>query len=69
MQTTRLPYELLFRWNADGTLSGAHVQWRLVIYDDTGAVIGETVTPPVPLSDPAAAGFPLSDLPLPHAGA
>ena len=61
MQTTKHPYELLFRWDRSGMLSGAHVQYRYVITDG-GAVIGESVGSAEPIALETGDGFPLSDL-------
>lgn len=62
MQTSRVPYELLFRWNTDGALVGAHVQWRYVIRDESGAVVSESVSVAQPVSVGAGEGFPVADL-------
>lgn len=58
MQTTRQPYELLIRWSPDGALSGAHIQWRYIITDDSGMALGETLSPVMPLMQGVAEGFP-----------
>jgi hypothetical protein len=62
MQTTMRPYEFLVRWGADGTLSGAHCQYRYVTTDETGAVIGDFIEPAKPVALAAQAGFPLSEV-------
>jgi hypothetical protein len=62
MQTERQPYEPLVRWNQDGKLAGAHVQWRLVITDENGEIVGETVTTAEPVAMGQANGFPLEDI-------
>jgi hypothetical protein len=58
MHTTKRPYELLIRWDQQGQLAGAHVQYRYVIQDD-GQVVGESVGKAEPLS---LGEFPLADL-------
>lgn len=55
--TTKLPYELLIRWGADGKVQGAHVQWRYVT-NDFGTVT-ESVSPAESLH---LTGFPLKDI-------
>jgi len=67
MQIISHPYELLIRWNPDGVLAGAHVQWRHVTRDDSGTPIGETLSPPVPLAKGIADGFPADALLTPDA--
>lgn len=67
MQTTTHPYELLIRWDRDGALAGAHVQWRHVTRDDSGNPVGETLSPPVPLAKGIADGFPADVLLTPVA--
>ncbi|CAO3358581.1 hypothetical protein [Azospirillum palustre] len=62
MQTNKLPYELLIRYDLTGWPSGAHVQHRYVIREDDGTVIGDTVGGAEPLTLETAAGFPLGDL-------
>lgn len=59
LQTTKLPYEFLARWGADGRLQGCHVQWRYVVSDDNTTVSeslgdAEGVT--------SATSYPLSEL-------
>jgi hypothetical protein len=63
MSTVKKPYELLVRWGQDGGLQGAHVQWAMLITDDTGAVIGSYPgeVEPVSLAN-GQAGFPLGDI-------
>lgn len=58
MQTTRQPYELLIRWSPDGTISGAHVQWRYIITDGSGTAVGETLSAVMPLEQGVAEGVP-----------
>ncbi|TWA82776.1 hypothetical protein FBY14_12016 [Azospirillum brasilense] len=59
MKTTRHPYELLIRWAPDGTIAGAHVQWRYAVVDDAGAMIGETFSSAIPADKGLGDGFPL----------
>lgn len=61
MQTTKHPYEFLVRWDRDGRLAGAHVQFRYVTVDD-GAVVGEFVGAAEPVGLAGASGFPLADI-------
>lgn len=58
MVTEQHPYELLIRWGQDGTLQGAHVQHRFVVFDG-GIAISEAIGQAKPL---ALDGFPLADL-------
>jgi hypothetical protein len=37
MPVERKPYELLVRWDAEGNLIGAHVQWSNVVKNDDGS--------------------------------
>lgn len=61
MQTTKQPYELLVRWDSEGRLAGAHVQWRYITKDgDT--IVAEAVTGAESVAIGAQAGFPLSDI-------
>jgi hypothetical protein len=59
MNTNQRPYELLIRWNQKGQLAGAHVQYRYVIEDESGSVIGDVPGSAMPLT---IGEFPLSDL-------
>lgn len=59
MQTISHPYELLIRWDHNGVLAGAHVQWRHVTRDSSGNAVGETLSPPVPLASGITQGFPV----------
>jgi hypothetical protein len=62
MQATRQPYELLVRWRADGTISGAHVQWATVVVGDDGAAKAyPEKLEPVALKE-GEPGFPLNDI-------
>ncbi|WP_448206483.1 hypothetical protein [Azospirillum sp. sgz302134] len=60
MQTTKQPYELLVRWDRNGHLAGAHVQFRYVTLD--GSITSETLGPAQPVALGAADGFPLGDI-------
>ncbi|PGH55899.1 hypothetical protein CRT60_21850 [Azospirillum palustre] len=62
MQVEKKPYELLFRWNQDGALQGAHIAYRYVIREDDGSVIGDREEAPKEISSETAAGFPLADV-------
>lgn len=53
------PYEFLVRWDANGKLQGAHVQWRHVIKDDAGAIVGESLSNAEPVGEN---GFPLDNI-------
>lgn len=59
MKQTKQPYELLVRWNTQGQVSGAHVQYSTVITDDNGAVVADTPGDAEPL---ALGSFPLTDV-------
>jgi len=48
-ETNVVPYELLVRWDVNGTLQGAHFQNRVVTKDDSGKVVSEGVTDPEPI--------------------
>lgn len=71
MKAMKKPYELLVRWDQKGKLRGAHVQWAIVITDDSGTPIGchpGNVEPIAVMQDQQ--GFPLTDiLGLVHADA
>ncbi|PWC40465.1 hypothetical protein [Azospirillum sp. TSO35-2] len=60
MQTMKLPYEFLVRWDQQGNLAGAHAQFRYVTTDEAGTVIGEFVGPAEPVVVAGANGFPLA---------
>ena len=62
MQTNRLPYEFLVRWDHTGRLSGAHAQFRYVTTAPDGAVIAEAVGAAEPVAVAGAEGFPLADI-------
>jgi hypothetical protein len=63
MNAEKKPYELLVRWGRDGKLQGAHVQWAMLITDDTGAVVGCYPGHAEPVAvRPDESGFPLSDV-------
>lgn len=58
---SKTPYELLVRWNKDGTVSGAHVQFLESLTKD-GVLIYEKVGDAIPVSMAGDADFPLSDI-------
>lgn len=62
MQTTKQPYEFLARWDHEGKLCGAQVQWRYIITDDSGATIAETVSAVESVAVTGNDGFPLADV-------
>ena len=52
MQVERKPYELLVRWDTDGNLLDAHVQWSNVVTNDDGSKRIDPITvEPVALGD------------------
>jgi len=53
------PYEVLFRWNDKGVLSGYHVKLRTEVSRD-GVVTGSTEGMAMNAAQATAAGFPLS---------
>lgn len=55
METIKVPYELLVRWNQTGALAGAHVQWRYVTRDGE-ATVGETLGTAEPIMPSTVAG-------------
>ncbi|CAB4162513.1 hypothetical protein UFOVP783_55 [uncultured Caudovirales phage] len=60
MRSSKLPYEILIRYNNSGKYQGAHTQFREVFLDDAGELISERLLPAVPFGlDP---DFPSSDL-------
>lgn len=61
MQTLKQPYELLVRWERDGKLAGAHVQWRYVTQVDD-QVVAEAISAAEPVAVAGQAGFPLCDV-------
>lgn len=61
LQTTKVPYEVLFRFDEAGALAGSHVLWRVVTRED-GAVVAEAVLPAEPVAVGSQTGFPLDDL-------
>ncbi|MPZ39856.1 MAG: hypothetical protein GEU95_17710 [Rhizobiales bacterium] len=62
MQVERKPYELLVRWDINGKLLGAHVQWsNVVINDDGSKQVYPTTVEPVALTTDAK-GFPIADV-------
>ncbi len=62
MKTVKCPYEFLARWDRDGWLAGAHVQFRYVTVTDDGAVLGEFVGAAEPVALGTASGFPLTEI-------
>ena len=62
MQTRQIPYEFMVRWDRDGRLAGAHVQFRYVTATDAGAFVGEFVGAAEPVAAAGASGFPLHDI-------
>jgi hypothetical protein len=63
MNAVKKPYELLVRWDQEGKLRGAHVQWATVVTDNSGTPIGcypGTVEPISVAQDQS--GFPLTDI-------
>lgn len=61
MERVRHPYELLIRWDSQGRLAAAHVQWRDLVTDGA-TVVAETLSDATPVGVAGAAGFPLSDV-------
>lgn len=59
METTKVPYELLVRFDQSGKLQGAQVQYRYIIRDGE-KIVGESVGNAEPLS--LDKGFPLQDV-------
>lgn len=62
MQIQRKPYELLVRWDADGNLLGAYVQWSNVVTNGDGSKqVYPTTIEPVALTGEGK-GFPIADV-------
>jgi hypothetical protein len=62
MQVQRKPYELLVRWDAEGNLLGAHIQWSNVVTNADGSKqIYPTTIEPVALTAEGN-GFPIADV-------
>lgn len=61
METTKTPYEVLFRFDEAAGLSGAHVVWRLVTRD-AGKIVAEALLPAEPIAVGSQTGFPLDDI-------
>ena len=62
MQIERKPYELLVRWDANGKLLGAHIQWSNVVTNDDGSKQLYPITvEPVALTA-AGNGVPIADV-------
>ena len=62
MRTDKRPYEVLFRFDSEGVLQGAHVQWRYVVYDDADVKVGEFLSNAASISVGKEAGFPLTEV-------
>ena len=62
MQVQKLPYEVLFRFDESGALSGSHVQWRYVVTDDDGSRIAEAIDTARPVAVGKNEGFPLDTI-------
>lgn len=61
MSKTTTPYELLFRWNDDGQLTGGHVRYLTVHRDDdTGEIVAARATDALPVGLDGAGDFPLA---------
>lgn len=61
MQTTKHPYEFLARWDQNGALKGAQIQWRYVITDN-GTVIDGGISNAEPVNVAGNDGFPVSEI-------
>jgi len=62
------PYELLFRWGANGAIQGAHIGFLDIILKD-GQIISQTPRAVESVAIAEQAGFPLNDaLDLVHIG-
>lgn len=59
MQTVKLPYEFLARWDVQGVLAGAHVQYRYVIRDGEH-IVADSVGPAEPVPPTIDGAFPLA---------
>ena len=57
----RTPYEFLVRWNADGTINGAHVSWLDTLYKD-GEILTQTPSQVESVAIAEEEGFPLNDI-------
>ncbi len=57
----RIPYELLFRWNTEGILSGAHVGFRSCVKKDD-VVIADTLEHVMSVAVAGNEGFPLEEV-------
>lgn len=62
MQSTRIPYEVLFRFDAAGALVGSHVQWRHIVTDDLGTKVAEAIESAKPVAMGLTEGFPLDNI-------
>ncbi len=60
-ETNPIPYELMGRWNKDGSFSGAHIGFRTLVLRD-GVEIADMIHPVQPVAIGARSGFPLADI-------
>lgn len=60
--TLLIPYELLIRWNSDGNLQGAHIQFLGKVLDANDEVIAAQPMPPQAIAIAEQEGFPLTDV-------
>lgn len=60
---TQQPYEFLVRFDKDGKLAGAHIQFRTFVIDEDGTtVLSEKVGDAQPVEMAGQTGFPLADV-------
>lgn len=59
MQTVKLPYEVLIRFDQDGAVQGAHVIWAFKVMSDDGSVVAYQSGGAEDAGDPTSK-FPLS---------
>lgn len=57
----RTPYEFLVRWNADGTISGAHVSFLDTVYKGD-EILTQTPSQVESVAIAEQEGFPLNDI-------
>ena len=57
----RTPYEFLIRWNANGTISGAHVSFLDTVYKDD-EILTQTPSQVESVAIAEQEGFPLNDI-------
>lgn len=62
MQTKRVPYEVLFRFDDSGALVGSHVQWKYIVQDEKGDKVAEAIKPATAVAVGDSEGFPLADI-------